>query len=547
MAFPKASATLALFAAQFEDEKAGQSARVLPDDAATRALGVANRVVTPQEAGWAAAQLLTPALVGKAVPILEAAFGKQVANAAVKAVANGEEPSAALSAGFATGRAAIRGAGGAAIGAAFSPDDLRAGAIIGGAIGGAHGAVTPARFYGDVPVSAPADYEGQYEVVREPKLLTAGEGERPPAATSPAPMEPDFEVFGERPPVSREAPTVPRETGTSNAGVVPAVETVKGAKDILKQAKDLGERRDLESRANTDALTGLGNSHAFQQVLPRVEADPNTSVIRWDMNNFKAFNDEFGHKAGDEILKEAAKAVRDAAGERSSFRHGGDEFQGVAPNENAEQVARAAEQAFGVREFRTKDGKTIKVSISGGVGPTDVEADAAAKAQKALHKAQQGIPLTREEQAAALQQNAPQQPPEAPAAAAPEPQARDLSPAEALLQNKEEMATKAVQLEKDISNATAKYDKYSNSTILAFPGGGTFLYDGNMPVEQARKAYRDWALKNLPWFPRGLEAAGETPTPPSGGTPSGSSLGTNLFPEKKAAESSDRRTPESGR
>ncbi|MGE4286169.1 MAG: GGDEF domain-containing protein [Phycisphaerae bacterium] len=90
--------------------------------------------------------------------------------------------------------------------------------------------------------------------------------------------------------------------------------------------------RELEDVAGRDELTGLRNRRFFTMAanellsLPR-ELNISATVIEFDIDNFKAYNDAFGHTTGDEIIKDTARAIQ------NSFRHhdivariGGDEF-----------------------------------------------------------------------------------------------------------------------------------------------------------------------------------------------------------------------------
>lgn len=87
----------------------------------------------------------------------------------------------------------------------------------------------------------------------------------------------------------------------------------------------------LERRANSDALTGLPNYGAFQKAL--AEANENRAyhegiaLLFMDLDNFKKLNDNFGHRAGDELLRAVAERLQGAAGGGDFVsRVGGDEF-----------------------------------------------------------------------------------------------------------------------------------------------------------------------------------------------------------------------------
>ena len=104
----------------------------------------------------------------------------------------------------------------------------------------------------------------------------------------------------------------------------------------------------LERRANTDALTGLPNYGAFQKAL--VEANENRAyhegiaLLFIDLDNFKKLNDNFGHRAGDELLRVVAQRLQNAAGGGDFVsRVGGDEFvvilTGLVSPEQAKESA----------------------------------------------------------------------------------------------------------------------------------------------------------------------------------------------------------------
>ncbi len=106
----------------------------------------------------------------------------------------------------------------------------------------------------------------------------------------------------------------------------------------------------LERQAATDGLTGIPNRHCFDGVLAREwsrheRSELPLSVAMIDADFFKAFNDEYGHLAGDECLRAVARAIRASVRRPSDFcaRFGGEEFAVVLPNTDAEGAIRVAE------------------------------------------------------------------------------------------------------------------------------------------------------------------------------------------------------------
>ena len=103
--------------------------------------------------------------------------------------------------------------------------------------------------------------------------------------------------------------------------------------DLIGKLHSLQERHNrLQKLAITDELTGLYNARYFKQFLSRIidrarsKLFPVTLLI-FDIDNFKKYNDEFGHGIGDEILKQTAALIRRCCREHDLVaRLGGDEF-----------------------------------------------------------------------------------------------------------------------------------------------------------------------------------------------------------------------------
>ncbi len=90
--------------------------------------------------------------------------------------------------------------------------------------------------------------------------------------------------------------------------------------------------RDLREEAYTDQLTGAYNRRFFEQYMDRALADARTqrqcvSLLLFDIDDFKHYNDAYGHAAGDEILVETVKLLRSVIRPNDRVcRIGGDEF-----------------------------------------------------------------------------------------------------------------------------------------------------------------------------------------------------------------------------
>ncbi len=177
------------------------------------------------------------------------------------------------------------------------------------------------------------------------------------------------------------------QDGRTTGAVVTFVDITSRKAVEAEQARLLAEA--LE-RADHDPLTGLLNHRAFHKRLDE-EADraqragTSLAVALLDIDNFKFFNDVYGHKVGDEVLCLVAEALR--ASSRSYdvlARFGGDEFAVLMPCGPEETSASLAEQLnkrlAGV-SYRLPDhdvsiplGLSLGVAIFPGEGPTRTEA-----------------------------------------------------------------------------------------------------------------------------------------------------------------------------
>lgn len=104
--------------------------------------------------------------------------------------------------------------------------------------------------------------------------------------------------------------------------------------------------RRLQQQANTDGLTGLANRRYFnerlQYELDRCAREQQTlALIMSDLDNFKRFNDTYGHVEGDECLRQTAKALSLVFNRATDLvaRYGGEEFVILLPMTTSEQVA----------------------------------------------------------------------------------------------------------------------------------------------------------------------------------------------------------------
>ena len=100
----------------------------------------------------------------------------------------------------------------------------------------------------------------------------------------------------------------------------------------------------VQQKANLDPLTGIFNRGATEEFLARLIGQASTdkatlAVAMVDIDHFKRFNDDFGHRAGDDILKVVASALRKYSRPQDRVgRYGGEEFLIVLDKANFRQA-----------------------------------------------------------------------------------------------------------------------------------------------------------------------------------------------------------------
>ncbi|BCV34992.1 sensor domain-containing diguanylate cyclase [Shewanella sp. SE1] len=125
------------------------------------------------------------------------------------------------------------------------------------------------------------------------------------------------------------------------------------------QRELLGLNHKLKQLSETDELTGLANRRPFTESLACLLAsEEGGALIMLDVDHFKAFNDCFGHPAGDRVLQRLAQAMRKALPERALLaRVGGEEFALVLPGVDRRQAEGVAETLLTqVRELQITHG-----------------------------------------------------------------------------------------------------------------------------------------------------------------------------------------------
>ncbi len=162
----------------------------------------------------------------------------------------------------------------------------------------------------------------------------------------------------------------------------------------IENARSFREARQL---ADLDALTGLHNRRYFHETLAREVAraqryNRHLALVVFDLDDFKAINDQIGHLAGDSVLAEVAERVREVVRSADiACRVGGDEFAVVLPEsalDDADQLYRRMQTAVSAKPIA----QAGRLRISAGVAELKPGDDATSffqRADEALYRAKE--------------------------------------------------------------------------------------------------------------------------------------------------------------
>lgn len=188
-------------------------------------------------------------------------------------------------------------------------------------------------------------------------------------------------------------------TQASDSGTVDGVVAV--VRDMTEQ-KDLQDK--LASLATTDGLTGLANRRAFDERLAdewaRARRDgTQLSLLLIDVDQFKKFNDQYGHLAGDGCLRALGRILSALARRPTDLaaRYGGEEFAVLLPNTGADGCAEVGEgirqalQDLAILHAQNPPSRLVTVSVGAAASlPSQITADSStlvAAADRALYAA----------------------------------------------------------------------------------------------------------------------------------------------------------------
>lgn len=152
---------------------------------------------------------------------------------------------------------------------------------------------------------------------------------------------------------------------------------VEGEDAVVWVASNITDKNDVQQKlrqlSETDALTGLYNRRKLIETLDHrlaifEQEKSQTSLLVFDLDNFKQLNDQMGHHAGDMALVEIARLCRQHLRQSDVIaRFGGDEFVVVMPGIHRNDALEIAERLREHVPITLKESLRYEATISGGV------------------------------------------------------------------------------------------------------------------------------------------------------------------------------------
>jgi diguanylate cyclase (GGDEF)-like protein/PAS domain S-box-containing protein len=180
-------------------------------------------------------------------------------------------------------------------------------------------------------------------------------------------------------------------------GIIGTLRDVSARKAIEDKLQDAYRR--LQALAEQDGLTGLSNRRYFDTALLRehrraLREKTNLALLMIDVDWFKAYNDRYGHPAGDECLKRIGEAIGEAARRPGDVaaRYGGEEFSLLLPNTDEAGTAIVAErirEAVSALAIEHGDSPMRIATVS--IGAVSMSAEAIAEPKALLRAADRAL------------------------------------------------------------------------------------------------------------------------------------------------------------
>lgn len=188
--------------------------------------------------------------------------------------------------------------------------------------------------------------------------------------------------------------------GSSLEAVLLSLALADRIRRLRREKESLAASKErFRSLSLTDGLTELFNRRHFEDMLAHLggeyrRSDDTTSLLMLDIDDFKSYNDKFGHEAGDEVLVSLARTIRDNVRSRDiPCRWGGEEFAVILPDTSLDEAGVVAERirkAFAATVFSPEPGPRAWRTVSVGLAsarPGEKVAGLVQRADQALYEA----------------------------------------------------------------------------------------------------------------------------------------------------------------
>lgn len=183
-----------------------------------------------------------------------------------------------------------------------------------------------------------------------------------------------------------------------------AYEKMRDMQEDLAKANDELEKRnsELQRLSSVDGLTGIANRRTFDEFIKkewsrarRIKTTTEISMLMIDIDQFKSYNDGYGHLQGDDCLKQVSWELHKSIKRNCDLlaRYGGEEFVAVLPDTPLEDAIQLAEQLrenilkLAIPHDFSKYGKIISISI----GVSRLVPDASNNPEQLIETADKGL------------------------------------------------------------------------------------------------------------------------------------------------------------
>lgn len=177
------------------------------------------------------------------------------------------------------------------------------------------------------------------------------------------------------------------------------IDRVLAERKLKRERDEILEK--LKELSITDGLTELYNSrHFYSQLKGEIDRsnryDHPLSLLLLDLDNFKDYNDSFGHLEGDRVLVRIGRIIKSILRKMdTAYRYGGEEFTVILPEatgDEAEMVAERLRLAISDESFDPEPGEHITITVSTGVTeyiPPEKSSALVGRADRAMYKSKQ--------------------------------------------------------------------------------------------------------------------------------------------------------------